>query len=51
MDALIGFYSTPTGQKMLQELPAVMSEGMEAMMPILAQERQPDNGARPARDR
>jgi hypothetical protein len=35
MDALIGFYSTPTGQKMLQELPAVMSEGMEAMMPIL----------------
>jgi hypothetical protein len=35
MDALIAFYSTPTGQKMLQELPAVMTEGMEAMMPML----------------
>ena len=35
MDALIAFYSTPTGQKMLQQLPAVMTEGMEAMMPLL----------------
>ncbi len=35
MDALIAFYSTPTGQKMLQQLPAVMTEGMDAMMPIL----------------
>jgi hypothetical protein len=35
MDALIAFYSTPTGQKVLQELPAVMGEGMEAMMPIM----------------
>ena len=35
MDALIAFYSTPTGQKVLQELPAVMGEGMQAMMPIM----------------
>ena len=35
MDALIAFYSTPTGQKMLQELPAVIAEGMDAMMPIM----------------
>jgi len=35
MDALIAFYSTPTGQKMLQQLPAVMTEGMDAMMPIM----------------
>jgi hypothetical protein len=35
MDALIAFYSAPTGQKVLQELPAVMAEGMESMMPIM----------------
>ena len=35
MDALIAFYSTPTGQKVLQELPAVMGEGMQATMPIM----------------
>ncbi len=35
MDALIAFYSTPTGQKVLRELPAVTAEGMQAMMPIM----------------
>lgn len=35
MDALVAFYSTPTGQKMLEEMPAVMAEGMESMMPIM----------------
>jgi uncharacterized protein len=35
MDALVAFYSAPTGQKVLQELPAVMAEGMESMMPIM----------------
>ena len=35
MDALIAFYSAPTGQKVLRELPAVTAEGMEAMMPIM----------------
>jgi hypothetical protein len=35
MDALVAFYSAPTGQKVLQEMPAIMAEGMEAMMPIM----------------
>jgi hypothetical protein len=35
MDALVAFYSAPTGQKIMQELPAVMAEGMEAMTPIM----------------
>ena len=35
MDALIAFYSAPTGQKLLQELPSVMAESMESMMPIM----------------
>lgn len=35
MDALIAFYSGPTGQKVLRELPAVMAEGMESMMPLM----------------
>ena len=35
MDALVAFYSTPTGQKVLQELPSVMAESMESMMPIM----------------
>jgi hypothetical protein len=33
MDA---FYSSPVGQKALQELPEVMKEGMQAAMPILS---------------
>jgi uncharacterized protein len=32
---LIAFYSSPTGQKVLQEMPEVTSEGMQAMMPIM----------------
>jgi uncharacterized protein len=35
MNALIAFYSAPTGQKILQEMPAVTADAMEAMMPIL----------------
>jgi uncharacterized protein len=35
MDALVVFYSAPTGQKVLQEMPAVMGDAMEAMMPIM----------------
>src|ERR1700691_1360144 len=35
MDALVAFYSSPTGEKMVKELPAVMGEGMQAMMPIM----------------
>lgn len=33
VDAMVGFYSTPTGQKILGELPAITAEGMQAMQP------------------
>jgi hypothetical protein len=32
---MVAFYSTPTGQKVLRELPATMAEGMQAMQPII----------------
>jgi uncharacterized protein len=32
---LIAFYSSPTGQKVLEEMPEVTSDGMQAMMPIM----------------
>ncbi len=35
IEAMNAFYSSPVGQKVLQELPAVMQEGMQAAMPIL----------------
>ena len=35
LQALTQFYSTPTGQKILREMPAIMSEAMEAMTPIM----------------
>jgi uncharacterized protein len=35
VDAMVAFYSTPTGQKVLRELPATMAEGMQAMQPII----------------
>jgi len=35
VDALIAFYSSPTGQKMLRELPAIMGEAMESMTPMI----------------
>jgi len=37
IDSLIAFYSSPTGQKVLRELPAIMGEAMQAMMPIMRQ--------------
>jgi hypothetical protein len=33
IDAMIGFYSTPTGQKILREMPALAAEGMQALQP------------------
>jgi hypothetical protein len=33
--ALNAFYSSPTGQKVLEELPAITGESMQAMMPIM----------------
>jgi|SRR5579859_263807 len=35
IDALIAFYSSPTGQKVLQEMPAVMTDAMNVMMPMI----------------
>jgi hypothetical protein len=35
IDALVAFYSSPTGQKMLREMPAIVGESMEAAMPIM----------------
>jgi hypothetical protein len=36
IEALVAFYSGPTGQKMLRELPATMAEAMEAMRPFMS---------------
>lgn len=36
VDAMIGFYSTATGQKILREMPAMTREGMQAMQPRLS---------------
>lgn len=33
VQAMIGFYSTPTGQKILHEMPAITAEGMQALQP------------------
>jgi hypothetical protein len=35
IDHLIEFYSSPTGQKVLEEMPAITGESMTAMMPIM----------------
>jgi len=35
IDALVTFYSSQTGQKLLQEMPAIMGESMQTMMPIM----------------
>jgi hypothetical protein len=36
IDAMNAFYSSPVGQKVLQQLPVVMQEGSQAAMPILS---------------
>ena len=35
IDAIVGFYSSPTGQKLLREMPALMTDSMQSMMPIM----------------
>ena len=35
VDNLIAFYSTPTGQKLQNEMPQTMAEAMQAMRPLL----------------
>jgi hypothetical protein len=37
MEALTAFYSTPTGQKVLREMPGLMADSMEIMMPLIQQ--------------
>lgn len=37
MDALSAFYSTPTGQKILREMPGLMADSMQIMMPFMQQ--------------
>lgn len=36
IEAMNAFYSSPVGQKVLQQLPDVMREGMQAAMPIMS---------------
>lgn len=35
IDNLVAFYSSPTGEKFLREMPAMMAEAMQDMMPIM----------------
>jgi uncharacterized protein len=35
VNAMIVFYGSPTGQKLLTDMPAIMAEAMQSMMPIL----------------
>jgi hypothetical protein len=35
INAVIAFYSSPTGQKMLREMPAIMGESMQTIMPLM----------------
>ena len=35
IDSLIAFYSSPTGEKLLREMPSIMAEAMQGMTPIL----------------
>ena len=35
IDNLVAFYSSPTGEKVLREMPAIMAESMQNMMPIM----------------
>jgi len=37
MGGLVAFYTSPTGQKLLREMPAITAEAMTAMMPIMRQ--------------
>jgi hypothetical protein len=36
IQAMNAFYSSPVGQKVLEQLPSVMQEGMQAAMPIMS---------------
>jgi hypothetical protein len=36
IDNLVAFYSSPTGEKLLRELPSIMAESMQDVMPIMS---------------
>lgn len=38
IDALVAFYNSPTGQKMTREMPAIMAESMQAILPVMRQQ-------------
>jgi hypothetical protein len=35
IDGLVAFYASPTGQKLLQELPAITAEATQSMVPLM----------------
>jgi hypothetical protein len=35
IDSIIAFYSSPTGQKLLNKMPEIMAEAMESAMPVI----------------
>lgn len=35
IDHLVAFYSSPTGEKLLREMPSIMAEAMQDMMPVM----------------
>jgi hypothetical protein len=37
IDNLVAFYSTPTGAKLLREMPSILAESMQDAMPLLTQ--------------
>jgi hypothetical protein len=37
IDNLVALYSTPTGEKLLREMPAMLAEAMQDMMPIMTE--------------
>jgi hypothetical protein len=36
IDNLVAFYSTPTGEKILREMPSITAEAMQSMMPVIS---------------
>jgi hypothetical protein len=43
IDGLVAFYSSPTGQKLIKELPAISAEAMQAMMPLMRKQMESMN--------
>jgi uncharacterized protein len=35
VDNLVAFYATPTGQKLLREMPSMLADAMQDMMPVM----------------